>query len=79
MERETDSQGWDLVRKAMEAPNAVAYLSADRVHREAQRLQARLALVKARGGVYRGVDISEDVRALLARLEAGATLSTYVH
>ena len=62
-----------------EAPNAVAYLSADRVHREAQRLQARLARVKARGGAYRGVEISEDVRALLGRLEAGATLSTYVH
>lgn len=79
MERDIDSRGWDLLRKAMEAPNAMAYLSADRVHREVRRLQARLARVKTRGGAYRSVDVSDDVRELLARLEAGATLSTYVH
>jgi hypothetical protein len=77
MDRET--QGWELVRKMMDSPDAEAYLSADRLHREVRRLETRLARVQARGGAYRDVELSDDVRGLLARLEAGATLSTYVH
>ncbi|MCX5683000.1 MAG: hypothetical protein NT049_04870, partial [Planctomycetota bacterium] len=60
-------------------PQTQAYLSADRLHDEVRRLQARLAQVRKRGGAYREVDFSEDVRDLLGRLEAGATLSQYVH
>ena len=78
MDRHTQAQGWELVRKAME-PGAEAYLSADRLHQEVQRLQVRLAQVKRHGGAYRHVGLSSSVRALLARLEAGTTLSTYVH
>ena len=79
MDRTDEVQGVELVRKAMEDPQAQAYLSADRLHREVRRLQARLARVQRRGGAYCGVELSEGVRDLLARLEAGATLSTYVH
>ena len=79
MDRTEETHGMDLVRKAIEDPQAQAYLSADRLHQEVRRLQARLAQVQRRGGAYRHVDLSEGVRDLLARLEAGATLSTYVH
>lgn len=79
MDRNEDAQGWELIRKAMDGPAEEAYLSADRLHREVRRLQTRLEQVRSRGGAYRDVDLSENVRELLARLEAGATLSTYVH
>ena len=69
----------DLIRKAVVDPQTQAFLSADRLHGEVRRLQARLAQVRKRGGAYREVDFSEDVRDLLGRLEAGATLSQYVH
>jgi hypothetical protein len=69
----------ELVRKAVSEPHAEAYLSADRLHREVRHLEARVAQIRRLGGSYRRVDISDDVRGLLARLEAGATLSTYVH
>jgi hypothetical protein len=79
VDRSDDVQGLDLVRKAMDAPHVEAYLSADRLHCEVRRLQARLAQVRGRGGAYRRVDLSDGVRDLLSRLEAGATLSQYVH
>jgi hypothetical protein len=79
VDRNAESQGWDLVRKAVHEPTGEACLSGDRLGQEVKRLQARLARVQARGAAYRRVDFSEDVRELLARLEAGATLSTYVH
>ena len=79
VDRQTDAEGWDLIRKAIQSPNEEAYLSADRLHREVRRLQTQLARVRSRGGSYRQVDVSNNVRELLARLEAGATLSTYVH
>ena len=79
MDRTADMQGLDLVRKAMTDPHTEAYLSADRLHREVRRLQSRLVQVQRRGGAYRDVDLSEGMRDLLSRLEAGATLSTYVH
>lgn len=79
MERQVEPQGWDLLRQAMEAPNAEAYLSEGRLHREVGRLKTRLRRIHARGGRYRDVELSDDVGALLARLEAGATLSTLVH
>ena len=63
----------------MEAPSAEAYLSQGRLHREVGRLQTRLRRVHARGGAYRDVELSDDLGALLARLEAGAALSTLVH
>jgi len=69
----------ELVRKAVSEPHAEAYLSADRLHREVRQLEARVAQVRRLGGPYRRVALSDDVRDLLARLEAGATLSTYVH
>ena len=74
-----DAQGVDLIRKAISGPEEEAYLAADRVRREVCRLQVRLGQVQARGGAYRRVELSEGVRDLLARLEAGATLSTGVH
>jgi len=77
--RDPNAQDWELVRDMMDAPNAEAYLSASRVHREVDRLRTRLERVHQRGGRYRNVEMSEHVGALLARLEAGATLSTYVH
>lgn len=79
MERQVEPRSWDLLRQAMEAPNAEAYLSQGRLHREVGRLQTRLRRVHARGGAYRDVELSDEVGALLARLEAGATLSTLVH
>ena len=79
VERKTDAQGWELLRDVMVTPNAEAYLSADCVHREVRRLQTRLGRVHARGGAYRDVGLSDDVGALLARLEVGRTLSTFVH
>jgi hypothetical protein len=63
----------------MAGPHAEAYLSADQLHREIRRLEARLEGVRARGGAYGRVQMSRDVRALLVRLEAGATLSSAVH
>jgi hypothetical protein len=79
VDRTEESGAVDLVRKAVMDPHAQAYLSADRLHGEVRRLQARLAQVRKRGGAFGKVDFSEDVRDLLGRLEAGATLSQYVH
>lgn len=79
MERHADARGWDLLRQAMDARNAEAYLSQSRLHREVRRLETRLRRVHALGGAYRNVELSDAVGALLARLEAGATLSTVVH
>ena len=53
--------------------------SPDRLRRELERLQTRLSEVRGRGGAYGQVALSPDVRSLLARLEAGAALSTLVH
>jgi len=79
VQRHADAQGWDVLRQAMEAPNAEAYLAEGGRHREVRRLQTRLRQLQSRGGAYRGVELSDDVGALLARLEAGAALSTLVH
>ena len=79
MDRSDEMQGLDLVRKAIDDPHAEAYLSADRLHREVRRLQARLEQVRSRGGAYRHVALSDGVRDLLGRLEAGSTLSQFVH
>jgi hypothetical protein len=79
MDRVTESEGLDLVRKAMGDPHTEAYLASDRLQQEVHRLRARLARVQGRGGAYGRVEFSEDVRDLLGRLEAGATLSTLVH
>jgi hypothetical protein len=79
VDRTTESEGLELVRKAMEDPHAEAYLAPDRLQKEIRHLQTRLARVKRLGGTYSKVEFSEDVRDLLGRLEAGATLSTYVH
>ncbi len=79
MEQHTDRDGLGLIRKAIAGPHAEAYLSADDLHRELRHLEDRLAAVKERGGAYRDVQLSSDVRGLLVRLEAGATLSSAVH
>ena len=79
MARAQESGAVDLVRKAVVDSHAQAYLAADQLHEEVRHLQARLLQVRNRGGAYRKVDFSEDVRDLLGRLEAGATLSQYVH
>ncbi len=79
VERDTKGTGLGLVRKAIAGPHAEAYLSADDLNRELHRLEDRLAGVNARGGPYRDVKLSSDVRGLLVRLEAGATLSSAVH
>jgi len=79
MERDQNAQDWEFVREMLDAPNVEAYTSAARVQREVDRLRTRLAHVQKRGGSYEGVQMSEHVGALLARLEAGATLSTLVH
>jgi len=54
-------------------------MSPDRLRKELDRLQTRLARVRSRGGAYGEVNLSPDVRSLLARLDAGATLSALVH
>jgi hypothetical protein len=54
-------------------------MSPDRLRRELDRLQTRLARVQSRGGAYGEVSLSPDVRSLLARLDAGAALSALVH
>ena len=74
-----EARGLDLVRKAMDSPQAGSGISEERLQQEVQRLQARLARVRARGGAYARVDLSDGVRRLLGRLEAGAALSSYVH
>lgn len=79
MARTEESAGVDMVRKAVVGAHAQAYLASDRLHDEVRRLQARLEQVRKRGGAYGKVEFSEDVRGLLGRLEAGATLSQYVH
>jgi len=80
MARIQGSGAVDLVRKAVVDPHAQGYLSAKRLHGEVRRLQTRLTQIRKRGGAYGQVDFSEDVRDLLGRLEAGATLSSqYVH
>ncbi len=79
MERDQNAQDWELIRKMLEAPNTEAYLAADRVHREVGRLKTRLQRVRQWGGRYGDVTMSEHVGALLARLEAGASLSSLVH
>ena len=79
MDRSEETEGVELVRKAITDPTAQAYLSADRLHREVRRLQVRLGQVRTLGGPYRKVGFSKDVRDLLGRLEAGATLSQAVH
>lgn len=79
MQRHADAQGWDVLRRAMQAPNAEAYLAQGGRHREVRRLQTRLRRLQDRGGAYRDVELSDDLGALLARLEAGAALSTLVH
>jgi hypothetical protein len=68
-----------MVKKAVQASGGEALASADQLYREVQRLQERLERVQARGRAYRRVDFSDDVRVLLTRLEAGATLSANVH
>ena len=79
MDRNAQTQGWDQVRQAIRHPGGEACVSPDRLHRELERLQMRLEKVQARGGAYREVGWSSDVRMLLARLDAGAALSTSVH
>jgi hypothetical protein len=68
-----------MVKKSIQASGGEALASADQLYREVQRLQERLERVQARGRAYRRVDFSDDVRGLLTRLEAGATLSANVH
>ena len=79
MDRQAEAQGWGLVRRALRQPEAEASMSPDRLRRELDRLQTRLARVQSRGGPYGEVSLSPDVRSLLARLDAGATLSALVH
>lgn len=79
MNRSTDTQGLNMVRKAIQAPGGEAGMSPEPLQREVRRLQARLERLQSRGRAYRDVEFSDDVRGLLARLEAGATLSAYVH
>ena len=79
MDRTQETEGVELVRRVITDPTAPAYLSADRLHQEVRRLQARLARIRTRGGPYVNVEFSQDVRDLLGRLEAGATLSQTVH
>jgi len=74
-----DEQTWEVVRRAIERPEEETPVSDGRLEREVRRLEVRLAGVRARGGAYREVNFSRDVRRLLARLEAGAALSTCVH
>jgi hypothetical protein len=68
-----------MIRKAIQASGGEALASAEQLHREVQRLQERLGRVQSRGRAYRRVEFSDDVRGLLVRLEAGATLSANVH
>ncbi|MBM4019918.1 MAG: hypothetical protein FJ288_16625 [Planctomycetes bacterium] len=79
MDRTQEAGGVDIVRRAIADPTAQAYLSADRLRREVRRLEARLSRVRTLGGPYGEVDFSDNVRDLLGRLEAGATLSQAVH
>jgi|WetSurMetagenome_2_1015567.scaffolds.fasta_scaffold145536_3 hypothetical protein len=79
MDRLSESEGLDIVRKALDDPHAEAYLAPDRLQQEIHRLRTRLARVQRIGGAYGSVGFSEDVQDLLGRLEAGATLSTAVH
>ena len=67
------------MRQALRHPEVEMSASPDRLRREVERLQTRLAHVRAQGGAYRQVGLSPDVRSLLARLEAGAALSAAVH
>ncbi|HUS44706.1 MAG TPA: hypothetical protein VM219_01535 [Phycisphaerae bacterium] len=79
MGQNVDEQTWEIVRRAIERPEEEAPVSDGQLEREVRRLETRLAGVRARGGAYHKVSFSRDVRRLLARLEAGAALSAYVH
>ena len=79
VERDTSAQGLEMVRRAVHEPEAPSLLSSDRLHSELSRLKTRLEHVQSRGGAYRRVDLSLSAHELLARLEAGALLSTQVH
>lgn len=79
MNREMTAEGLEMVRKAVSSPEAPTLMSPDRLHCELSRLKTRLERVQSRGGAYGRVDMSFSARELLARLEAGALLSTQVH
>jgi hypothetical protein len=69
----------DLVRRAIRQPIEESDVPRERLRREVGRLRTRLEGVRARGGRYADVQMSPDVRMLVARLDAGAALSTLVH
>ena len=79
MDRNVETGGWSAVRQALRQSEAELSGSPERLRRELERLQTRLAEVRGRGGAYRQVGLSPDVRSLLARLEAGSALSALVH
>jgi hypothetical protein len=69
----------DVVRAAVRNPDAEALIGADRLGRDVEHLKTRLERVRAMGGAFASVGFSADVGYLLARIEAGAALSSYVH
>ena len=71
-------QPFDVVRKAVASPGA-ADLADPILRRDLGDLTSRVKSLNARGSDYAKIGVSNDVITLLARLEAGATLSRLVH
>jgi len=72
----------DAVRRVLQSDRDLSVLSPEETSLLAGQLTmllARVERVKALGGAYAEVEASRDVHELLARLEAGSSLSTGVH
>ena len=73
---------FDAVRRVLQSDRDLSVLSPEETSLlagELTMLLARVERVKALGGAYAEVEASRDVHELLARLEAGSSLSTGVH
>jgi len=68
----------ETARTAVADP-AAADLADPILRRDLQGLTLRLAHLRTRGGAYAAVEPSPELAGLLARLEAGATLTEGVH
>ncbi len=73
---------FDAVRQVVQAETATAGLSLEEsamLAGQLTELVARVERVRALGPAFAGLDVSRDVRDILARLEVGSSLETGVH
>ena len=73
---------FDAVRQVVQAETAATGLSTEEsalLAGQLTELVARVERVRALGPAFAGLDVSRDVRDILARLEVGSSLETGVH